>query len=97
MMMIFIEQPDDWVNYEAANTLGEKLAKQAKEGAVIRLTTNEFELMKSAHIVGLGTKSNNEIDFIEIKHSHSYIAVCSKKVRLKDIEGIKITKPVSTN
>ena len=89
-MMIFIEQPDSVTLNEAANTLSEKLAEQAKEGAVIKLTPDEFELMRCAHVVGLGTKSSGEVELIEIKREASYIAVLSENVNIDDF--VMVTK-----
>lgn len=83
-MMIFIEQPDSAALNEAANTLTEKLSKQSREGAIIKLTTDEFELMRKAHVVGLGTKSGGEVELIEVKPGASYIAVLSDKVNIED-------------
>jgi len=83
-MIIFIEQPLEATLYEAADTLAEKLLVQARPNAIIKLTTDEMELMRTAHIVGISSKSS-PVELIEIDRDKSYIAVCDNSVVLTDL------------
>ena len=96
-MIIFIEQPDDPLYNEAADTLSQKLAEEAKDGAIIKLTTYEFQLMKSAHIVDLASKGNNCIELIEMNRNGNYIAICSEGVCIDDIIRIHQTTEMEFN
>ena len=84
-MMIFIEQDKTEPQYfEAGKSLAEKLSQEAKPNAIIPLTRIEMELMKDAHVVGMG-ESKGHLDLIPIDPSTMYIAVCDQSVNIDDI------------
>lgn len=63
MSFIYLVDSGDTV---VANSLAMKLAKQAKPGAIILLTTQEFEMAKNMHVVEIDTVINpgvNEYDY----------------------------------
>lgn len=83
-MITFIEKPNVQSLSEAADSLAEKLSTEAKPHAVIKLTSDEYELMRNAHIVGIPNKSN-PIELVEIDKDKIYIAVCNESVNIRDL------------